>query len=123
MTAFCGADDRLMGMACISLDDPTLAVKELEFALASGLKGIWVPHRICGDKSPDHPDFEPFWSMLAESGVPFLTRFGGSNYHIDPTRFSNGKLIPNIARSSYLLIRNRQIVIAHLMNPHNEPNF
>ena len=34
MTAFCGADDRLMGMACISLDDPTLAVKELEFALA-----------------------------------------------------------------------------------------
>ena len=30
-----------MGMACISLDDPALAVKELEFALSSGLEGIW----------------------------------------------------------------------------------
>ena len=97
MTAFCGADDRLMGMACISLDDPTLAVKELEFALASGLKGIWVPHRICGDKSPGHPDFDPFWSRLAESGVPFLIHIGGSNYHIDPAWFNNGKPLPKDA--------------------------
>lgn len=97
MTAFCGADDRLMGMACISLDDPTLAIKELEFALASGLKGIWVPHRICGDKSPGHPDFDPFWSRLSESGVPFLIHIGGSNYHIDRAWFNNGKPLPKDA--------------------------
>ena len=31
MTAFCGDDDRLMGMACISLDDPALAANAKPF--------------------------------------------------------------------------------------------
>jgi uncharacterized protein len=97
MTAFCGDDERLMGMACISLDDPDLAVKELEFALQSGMGGIWVPHRICGDKSPGHPDFDAFWARLAESGVPFLIHIGGSDYHIDPAWFNNGKPLPKDA--------------------------
>ena len=97
MTAFCGDDDRLMGMACISLDDPALAVQELEFALDSGLEGIWVPHRICGDKSPGHPDFDPFWARLAESGIPFLIHIGGSDYHIDPAWFNNGSPLPKDA--------------------------
>ena len=97
MTAFCGDDERLMGMACISLDDPDLAVQELEFALQSGMGGIWVPHRICGDKSPGHPDFDAFWSRLAESGVPFLIHIGGSDYHIDPAWFNNGKPLPKDA--------------------------
>ena len=97
MTAFCGDDERLMGMACISLDDPDLAVQELEFALQSGMGGIWVPHRICGDKSPGHPDFDAFWARLAESGVPFLIHIGGSDYHIDPAWFNNGKPLPKDA--------------------------
>jgi len=97
MTAFCGDDKRLMGMACISLDDPDLAVQELEFALQSGMGGIWVPHRICGDKSPGHPDFDAFWARLAESGVPFLIHIGGSDYHIDPAWFNNGKPLPKDA--------------------------
>jgi len=97
MTAFCGDDTRLMGMACISLDDPDLAVQELEFALKSGMGGIWVPHRICGDKSPGHPDFDAFWARLAESGVPFLIHIGGSDYHIDPAWFNNGKPLPKDA--------------------------
>lgn len=97
MAAFCGDDDRLMGMTCISLDNPTLAVKELEFALSSGLEGIWVPHRICADKSPGHPDFDPFWARLAESGTPFLIQFGGSYYHIDPAWFNNGRPLPKDA--------------------------
>ena len=97
MTAFCGDDERLMGMACISLDDPDLAVQELEFALQSGMGGIWVPHRICGDKSPGHPAFDAFWARLAESGVPFLIHIGGSDYHIDPAWFNNGKPLPKDA--------------------------
>ena len=56
---------------------PCLPLK-VEFALESGLEGIWVPHRICGDKSPGHPDFDPFWARLAESGVPFLIHIGGA---------------------------------------------
>lgn len=97
MTAFCGDDERLMGMACISLEDPDLAVQELEFALRSGMGGIWVPHHICGDKSPGHPNFDAFWARLAESGVPFLIHIGGSDYHIDPAWFNNGQPLPKDA--------------------------
>ena len=97
MTAFCGDDERLMGMACISLDEPDLAVQEREFAVQSGMGGIWVPHRICGYKSPGHPDFDAFWARLAESGVPFLIHIGGSDYHIDPAWFNNGKPLPKDA--------------------------
>ncbi len=78
MIDFCAGDDRLMGVAIIPLDDPALALEELDFALEGGLKAIWVPHRPCGDKSPGHVDFDPFWARLAASGTPFVLHVGGS---------------------------------------------
>ena len=38
MADFCGADDRLIGVAIVPLDDPELALAELDFAIAAGLK-------------------------------------------------------------------------------------
>ena len=78
MADFCAADPRLMGVAIIPLDDPASALTELEFALSAGLKAIWVPHRACGDKSPGHVEFDPFWARLAESGTPFVLHVGGA---------------------------------------------
>src|ERR1700731_3428585 len=48
MIEFCAADERLMGVAIVPLDEPELALGELEFVLASRLKAVWVPHRACG---------------------------------------------------------------------------
>lgn len=45
MSDFCKSDRRLMGVAVIPLDDPDLALAELEFALKAGLKAAWIPHR------------------------------------------------------------------------------
>ena len=45
MADFCAHDSRLMGVAVVPLDEPALALEELEFALKSGAKAIWVPHR------------------------------------------------------------------------------
>jgi len=78
MADFCAGDARLMGVAIIPLDEPALALEELDFALEAGLKAIWVPHRPCGDKSPGHVEFDPFWARLAASGTPFVLHVGGS---------------------------------------------
>ena len=53
MAHFCGDDSRLMGVAVVPLEEPALVLEELEFALKSGAKAIWVPHHACGGRSRD----------------------------------------------------------------------
>lgn len=78
MADFVGSDNRLMGVGAVPMDDPALALEEAKWAIDAGLEAIWIPHRPCGDKSPGHVDFEPFWELLAESGTPFVLHVGGS---------------------------------------------
>ncbi len=47
MAHFCANDDRLLGAAIIPLDDPALALTELEWVLENGLSAVWIPHRPC----------------------------------------------------------------------------
>ena len=91
MIDFCGDDSRLLGVAVIPLDDPSRAMHELDFVLDSSLKAVWVPHRPCGDKSPGHVDFEPFWARLAESGVPFLLHVGGAPLQLNKAWTNTGR--------------------------------
>jgi predicted TIM-barrel fold metal-dependent hydrolase len=91
MAEFCKADDRLLGVAVVPLDDPELALAELEFALEAGLKAAWVPHRPCGDRSPGHVDLDPFWSRLEETGTPFLLHVGGAPLQLAKAWMNNGK--------------------------------
>jgi predicted TIM-barrel fold metal-dependent hydrolase len=91
MADFCIADDRLMGVAVVPLDDPALAMAELDFALSAGLKAVWVPHRPCGDRSPGHVDLDPFWARLAESGTPFLLHVGGAPLQLAKAWMNNGR--------------------------------
>lgn len=78
MADFCGEDARLLGVGIVPLDEPTMAMRELEFALDLGMKAIWVPHRAPFDRSPGHVDLEPFWQLLAAEGVPFVLHVGGA---------------------------------------------
>ena len=91
MAEFCKADPRLMGVAVVPLDEPDLAMAELEFALAAGLKAAWVPHRPCGDRSPGHVDLDPFWARLAETGTPFLLHVGGAPLQLAKAWMNNGR--------------------------------
>jgi predicted TIM-barrel fold metal-dependent hydrolase len=91
MTDFCRADDRLMGVAIIPLDEPDLAMTELEAVLASGLAAVWVPHRPCGERSPGHVDLDPFWARLAESGTPFVLHVGGAPLQLAKAWMNNGR--------------------------------
>ncbi len=91
MAAFCAEDARLLGVAIVPLDEPDLAMAELAFALEAGLKAIWVPHRPCGDRSPGHVDFDPFWRQLAASGTPFVLHVGGSPLQLAKAWANNGR--------------------------------
>jgi len=91
MADFCANDDRLMGVGVCPLDDPALAIQELEFALELGLEAIWVPHRPPIEISPGHVDLEGFWERLAEAGVPFVNHVGGSPLHSLKAWSNNGR--------------------------------
>ena len=91
MDDFCSADDRLMGVAIIPLDDPDLAMAELKQVLASGLEAVWIPHRPSGDRSPGHVDLDPFWATLAEAGLPFLLHVGGAPLQLAKAWMNNGR--------------------------------
>ncbi len=88
---FCSHDSRLMGVAIVPLEEPTLALEELDFALKSNLKAIWVPHHPCGDRSPGHVEFDPFWAKLVESNTPFVLHVGGSPLQLDNAWTNNGR--------------------------------
>ncbi|HXW82927.1 MAG TPA: amidohydrolase family protein [Candidatus Binataceae bacterium] len=91
MLEFCSHDQRLMGVAIVPLDDPACAGEELDFALKSGLRAAWIPHRPCGDKSPGHVALDPFWARLEETGTPFLLHVGGSPLQLEKVWTNNGR--------------------------------
>lgn len=91
MAEFCGNDSRLMGVAITPLEDPQLALKELEFALKSGAKAIWVAHRAAGGRSPGHVEYDPFWARLVEADTPFVLHVGGSPLQLDKAWTNNGR--------------------------------
>ena len=91
MADFCAHDSRLMGVAVVPLDEPALALEELEFALKSGAKAIWVAHRAAGGRSPGHVELDPFWARLVESNTPFVMHVGGSPLQLDKAWTNNGR--------------------------------
>jgi predicted TIM-barrel fold metal-dependent hydrolase len=94
MAAFCAADRRLCGVALLPLDEPALAAKEVDNLVALGLKAAWVPHRVPGDRSPGHNDFDPVWARLAEASIPFVIHVAGAPIQVDPRWFNTGRPVP-----------------------------
>jgi predicted TIM-barrel fold metal-dependent hydrolase len=90
MAAFC-ADKRLIGVGFVPLDDPARAVEEAEEAIRLGCGAIWVPSTPAGERSPGHPDLDPFWSLLAEKKIPFVLHIGTGSRVLQKEYTNNGK--------------------------------
>ena len=69
-------DQRLIGVAYVPLDEPTLALEGVKEALAEGCGAIMIAADAPGERSPGHPDLYPVWNELAERGVPFMLHIG-----------------------------------------------
>ncbi len=91
MAAFCHDDQRLLGVAIADLDDPTRSLAEVDAALALGLREVWIPARAPGGRSPGHPDNDPFWTRLAEHGVPFVLHVGSGPLPIGAEWMDDGR--------------------------------
>jgi predicted TIM-barrel fold metal-dependent hydrolase len=113
MADFCSADPRLLGVAIIPLDDPALAIAELDAAIAAGLKAVWVPHRPPAERSPGHIDFDPFWARLAESGTPFLLHVGGAPLQQARAWMNNGRSLVKDWMGGGENLRSKDIAILH----------
>ncbi len=113
MSEFCAADDRLMGVGIVPLEDPGHALIELEFALEAGLEAIWVPHHPAGERSPGHVDLAPFWQRLAESRTPFVLHVGGSPLQLDPRWANTGRPAARDWMGGGENIRSKDMAVLH----------
>ncbi len=87
MAAFC-ADERLIGVGFVPLDDPDRAVDLAAEAIELGCGALWVPSTPAGDRSPGHPDLDPFWNLLADSRTPFMLHIGQGS-RVLPRQYNN----------------------------------
>ncbi len=91
MAAFCADDPRLIAVGFVPWADPERTRREAEEAIRLGCGAILVPSHPPRDRSPFHPDYHPFWRLLEESGVPFMTHIGGGGRPLRPAFHENGK--------------------------------
>ena len=90
MADFC-RDPRLIGVAYVPLDDPARAVEEAQEAIRLGCGAVWVPSTPGGERSPGHPDLDPFWALLAARRIPFVLHIGAGSRVLPPAYLNNGR--------------------------------
>jgi uncharacterized protein len=88
---FCSRDERLIAVGFAPLTDPELALATVDEAIGLGCRAILVPSVPPRDKSPTHPDYNPIWARLAETGIPFMLHVGGGGRPLRRAFHENGK--------------------------------
>jgi uncharacterized protein len=108
---FCSSDPRLLPVGYVPLDDPVRALASVEEALALHCAAVMVPSTAAGDRSPTHPDLDPFWAALANADTPFVLHVGGGGRLLDPAFHNNAMPVTdhlgggeNVRSKDYLAI-------------------
>lgn len=86
---FCSHDRRLLAVANIPLTDAKKATVAATEAIDAGCAAVMVPSTPAGELAPTHPDLDPFWDLLSESGTPFVLHVGGGGKMLDPAFHNN----------------------------------
>src|SRR5215831_2156775 len=76
----------MIAVGVVPLADPEQAVKEAREAIRLGCGAIWVGAAPAGERSPGHPDLDPFWALLQETGTPFMLHVGAASV-VQPPAF------------------------------------
>jgi uncharacterized protein len=85
MAEFCAADERLLAVAFVALDDPGLALTAATEALDSGCAAIEIPSYPVAPVSLAHPAFDPLYRLVEERDCPLLFHVGGGGHLVpDP---------------------------------------
>lgn len=94
MADFCGADDRLVGVGFLPLNDPDRSLAALDEALELGCGALWVVHAPSSGRSPAHVDHDPVWRAVEEAGVPVVLHIGGGKNGVSKPWHRNGRPRP-----------------------------
>ena len=113
MAEFCSADNRLIGVAMVPLQDADLALKELEHARQLGLGAVWIPSDPPAGRSPGHPDNEAFWATLAEADLPFILHVGSAPLTIGDAWMNDGTPDAISARGGAEVIGSKDLTVIH----------
>lgn len=113
MADFCNADVRLIGVAMVTLDEPDLALAEIDAALKLGLGAVWIPSEPPGGRSPGHPLHDPVWALLAERGVPFILHVGSSDLNVADAWMNDGRPERKSARGGAEVIGSKDLTCIH----------
>ncbi len=90
MADFC-RDPRLIGVAYVPLNDPARSLEEAQEAIRLGCGAIWTPSTPAGERSPGHPDLDPFWKLLATKRIPFVLHIGAGSRVLPQAYINNGR--------------------------------
>jgi predicted TIM-barrel fold metal-dependent hydrolase len=111
MANFCAGDKRLLPVAFVPLADPARATALAEEAISDGCAAVMVPSTAAGDRSPTHPDLDPFWDVLSRRNVPFVLHVGGGGPLLDRAFHNNAMPVTdhlgggeNVRSKDYLAI-------------------
>jgi predicted TIM-barrel fold metal-dependent hydrolase len=113
MAAFCHADKRLIGVAIAPLDEPDLAIAEIDRASEMGLGAIWISADAPGGRSPGHPAHERIWATLAERRLPFILHVGSSSLQIPAPWMNDGHPERATARGGAEVIGSKDLTVIH----------
>ncbi len=113
MADFCSIDDRLIGVAAIPLENPTLALEEVQWSIDNGLAAMWVPHRLAGERSPTHVDFNPIWSLLQEAQIPVVFHVGGNPLQLKQEWSNTGRGVTKDWMGGGENVRARDAAVLH----------
>lgn len=113
MADFCSIDDRLMGVAAIPLENPELAFQEVQWSVDNGLDAMWVPHRLAGERSPTHIDFNPIWALLQEAQIPVVFHVGGNPLQLAPGWSNTGRGVTKDWMGGGENVRARDAAVLH----------
>lgn len=113
MAEFCEGDSRLMGVAMVPLQDVSRALIEIRAAIDLGLKAIWISADAPGGRSPGHPDLDPIWSLLQDSGLPFILHVGSAHLAIEDEWMNDGRPETVSARGGAEVIGSKDLTVIH----------
>ena len=113
MAEFCDADDRLIGVAIVPLDDPTAAMAEITHAHELGLGAAWIAADAPGGRSPGHVLQEPIWELLADFQMPFILHVGSSPLAIADPWMNDGRPDRNTARGGAEVIGSKDLTVIY----------
>ena len=85
---FCAADARMIAVAYTPLDNPVRGLEEAKFAVSKGAGAVMFSAAAPGNRSPGHPDFDPFWQYLQDNQIPFMLHIGPGTKR-QPSGFMN----------------------------------